>query len=66
MNFRSLTDWWLEVHVLVYGEKSRGERTQPWVDPVLIVSESDMFPQLHALPLVRHDVCDPPAGGVCS
>ncbi len=24
----------------------------------------DMFPQLHMLPPVRQEVCDPPAGGV--
>ena len=30
-----------EVQLFVYREKSRGERTQPWGDPVLIVWDTD-------------------------
>ena len=46
-NLRSLTDWWLEVQLLVYREKSRGEGTQPWGEPVLMVWESETcFPSL--------------------
>ncbi|KAJ8342196.1 hypothetical protein SKAU_G00321240 [Synaphobranchus kaupii] len=42
-NFKSLTDWWLEVQLFVYRENSRGERTQPCGEPVLVDLGSEMF-----------------------
>ncbi len=40
-DFRSLTEGSLDVQLLVYREKSSGERTQPWGAPVLIVRVLD-------------------------
>src|SRR4029434_10068047 len=40
-NVRSLTEGWLEVQLLVYREKSRGESTQPCGAPVLMVRGSE-------------------------
>lgn len=59
---RLMTD---DVQLLVYGEKSKGERTQTWGGSAtngLVVK--DMFPKLHLLPPVGQEVCDPPVGGV--
>ncbi len=46
-NVSSLTDSWLEEQQLVYREKRRWERTQPWGEPVLMVRGSETsFPIL--------------------
>ena len=38
-NFRSLTDGWREVQLLVYRENRAGDRTQPCGEPVLVELE---------------------------
>ena len=41
----SLTDGWSEVKLLVYREKSAGDRTQPCGEPVLVDREPEVqFP----------------------
>lgn len=37
-DFRVFTDWWLKVH---FSEKERGDGTQPWGHPVLMVLVSE-------------------------
>ena len=64
-NFRSLTDWCPDVQLLVYRENSRGEKIQPWGDPMLMVRVSETCsPQPHKLPSVCQEVRNPPAHGV--
>ena len=42
-NFRSLTDGWREVQLLVYKENRAGERKQPCGEPVLVDLEQEML-----------------------
>ncbi len=50
--------------VSVQGEEQRGKNAALRGSGADGPRVRDMFPQLHMLPPVRQEVCDPPAGGV--